>query len=75
MNKPLKVIKIGNSAGVILPKDLLDRLHVDVGDMLAVTQTSDGVTLSTKDPEFDEQMARAREIMKRYRSALSELAK
>jgi putative addiction module antidote len=75
MNKPLKIIKIGNSAGVILPKDLLDRLKLDVGDTLAVNQTPDGLSLSTKDPEFDDQMARARTIMKRYRNALSELAK
>lgn len=81
MNKPeslakhLKIVKIGNSAGVILPKDMLERLHLDVGDLLSCSQTPDGFSLAAKDPDFDEQMAKARSIMKRYRNALNELAK
>lgn len=73
--KQLKVIKIGNSAGVILPKEVLDRLGLELGDSLSCSQTPDGIALSAKDPEFDRQMAHARSIMKRYRNALSELAK
>jgi putative addiction module antidote len=75
MNKPLKIIKIGNSAGVILPKEMLDRLNLVVGDTVSANQVPDGIALSAKDPEFDRQMAEARGIMKRYRNALSELAK
>lgn len=81
MNKPetlakqLKIIKIGNSAGVILPKELLARLRLDVGDMLSCNQTADGIALAAKDADFDDQMAQARVIMKRYRNALNELAK
>ena len=71
----LKIVRIGNSAGVILPKELLDRLHVEVGDALSVSQTPEGITLTAEDAEFDHQMAEARKIMKRYRKALSELAK
>jgi putative addiction module antidote len=75
ISKQLKIVKIGNSAGVILPKDLLERLQLEVGDSLACVQTPDGISLSSKDPEFDQQMAEARSIMKRYRNALRELAK
>jgi putative addiction module antidote len=73
--KQLKIIKIGNSAGVILPKEVLERLRLEVGDSLSCNQTPDGIALAAKDPEFDRQMAEARSIMKRYRNALSELAK
>lgn len=81
MNKPeafakqLKVIRIGNSAGVILPKEELDRLRLGIGDHLSFSQTPDGIALATKDPEFEQQMEAARLVMKRYRNALSELAK
>ena len=75
MNKPLKVQKIGNSAGVILPKELLAELGAEVGGTLSVTRTPRGVELSASKPEFDVQMQAAREIMVRYRDALRELAK
>lgn len=74
-NKKLKLIRIGNSTGVILPKELLARLDVKAGDELSVTQTPEGVTLSARDEEFDAQMAAARKIMSKYRNALRELAK
>ena len=73
--KKLKLIRIGNSTGVILPKDVLDRLDVQVGDELAVTQTPDGVTLHWRNEDFDAQMEAARKVMKKYRNALRELAK
>jgi len=73
--KKLKVVKIGNSAGVILPKEVLEKLNVSVGDQLSCTQTPDGINLSSRDEEFDRQMTAARDIMKRYRNALRELAK
>lgn len=71
----LKVQKIGNSAGVILPKDLLSHLHVEVGETVAVTKTSHGIELRAPDADFDAQMAVAREVMARRRRALRELAK
>jgi putative addiction module antidote len=71
----LKIQKIGNSAGVILPKDLLAHLDVDVGQSLSVTRTPNGVELRAPDADFDEQMAVAREVMARRRRALRELAK
>ncbi len=81
MNKPftppheLKVIKVGNSLGVILPKQMLANLGVAVGDTLSVVDTPDGFELRAKDDGFAEQMAAAREVMARRRKALRELAK
>jgi putative addiction module antidote len=71
----LKVKKIGNSAGVILPKELLAELGTDVGGTLSVVRTPRGIELSAAQPDFDRQMAAAREVMVRYRDALRELAK
>ncbi|WOP14265.1 AbrB/MazE/SpoVT family DNA-binding domain-containing protein [Ottowia sp. SB7-C50] len=71
----LKVTQIGNSVGVILPKEMLARLKVGKGDSLYVTEVPDGVTLRPYDAEFAEQMEVAREIMKEYRDVLRELAK
>lgn len=75
MNKPLKLIPIGNSTGVILPKEMLAHLHAQQGDMLSAVQTSKGVELQPRDAEFEEQMAVARDVMQRRRKALRELAK
>lgn len=75
MTKPLKLIKIGNSTGVILPKEVLARLRVAQGDELSVSETADGIALSRADEAFERQMAAAREVMKRRRNALRELAK
>lgn len=71
----LKITAIGNSAGIILPKELLARLGVEKGDVLTLVDTPNGVELTAFDPQFDEQMKAAREVMGRYRNALRELAK
>jgi putative addiction module antidote len=71
----LTIKKFGNSAGVILPKELLAQLGTDVGGTLSVTRTSRGIELSVSDDEFARQMAIAREIMIERRDALRELAK
>ncbi|QXL85341.1 AbrB/MazE/SpoVT family DNA-binding domain-containing protein [Comamonas sp. NLF-1-9] len=71
----LKVTQIGNSMGVILPKEVLARLKVQKGDSLFLSELPDGVALRPYDDEFAEQMALAREIMKEYRDVLRELAK
>ena len=75
MNAALKITKIGNSAGVILPKELLARLRAGVGDVLFVSEAPDGVRLTAHDPEFAEQMAMAKEIMREDRNILRALAK
>lgn len=71
----LKVTQIGNSVGVILPKEVLARLKVGKGDSLFVTDLPDGVALRPYDEEFVQQMEVAREVMKEYRDVLRELAK
>lgn len=71
----LKLTQIGNSVGVILPKELLVKLGVDKGDTLYAIDTPDGVRLTTANPEFEQHMAVARRVMKRRRAVLRELAK
>lgn len=71
----LKVRKIGNSVGVVLPKEVVSRLRVEPGDQLYLTDTERGVELSPYDPEFEADMEMAREIMRKRRAVLRELAK
>lgn len=71
----LKLTQIGNSVGVILPKDLLARLKLEKGDTLFWTEAANGVNLSAYSPEFEMQMTEARRIMKKRRAVLHELAK
>jgi putative addiction module antidote len=75
MNIELKITRIGNSAGVVLPKDLLAHLDATVGQTLSVTKTPHGIELRVSQPDFDTQMAAAREVMARRKRALRELAK
>ena len=63
MNVTLKITKIGNSAGVVLPKDVLARLRVGPGDTLHLTEAPDGLRLTAHDPDFEETMAIAEEVM------------
>jgi putative addiction module antidote len=71
----LKLTQIGNSVGVILPKDLLARLKLEKGDTIFWTEAANGVNLSAYSPEFEIQMTEARRIMKKRRAVLHELAK
>ena len=71
----LKLTQIGNSVGVILPKEVLARLKVEKGDNLFMSEAANGFTLSTYSPEFEAQMTEARRIMKKRRAVLHELAK
>ncbi|KQV48625.1 transcriptional regulator [Pelomonas sp. Root1217] len=71
----LKVTQIGNSLGVILPKEVLARLKVEKGDVLYLSDAVNGVLISPYSPEFEQQMDAARSIMKKRRAVLRELAK
>ena len=71
----LKITTVGNSAGVVLPKELLARLRLEKGDSLYVTETPDGIKLMPYDPSFDEQMQVAEDIMREDRDVLRQLAK
>jgi len=71
----LKLTQIGNSFGVILPKEVLARLKVEKGDTLFLTDAATGVTLSPYDPELEEQLKLGREFMHEYRDTFHQLAK
>jgi len=75
MNTQLKITKIGNSAGVVLPKELLARLRVGPGDMIYATESPDGVRLTAANPDFEAKMAVAERIMREDRDILRALAK
>jgi putative addiction module antidote len=70
----LKVTSIGNSLGVILPREVIAQLRVQKGDHLHVLVTPRGIELSPFDPALDEQVELGRSVMKRYRSTLRKLA-
>jgi putative addiction module antidote len=71
----LKLTQIGNSIGVILPKEVLVRLKLDRGDALHLTETPHGIALTPYDPAFEEQLALGREFMHNYRNTFRALAK
>ncbi|OZB54443.1 MULTISPECIES: AbrB/MazE/SpoVT family DNA-binding domain-containing protein [unclassified Thiomonas] len=71
----LKLTQIGNSVGVILPKELLVRLKLEKGDTVFVTEAANGVTLTPYDPALDEQLQLGREFMREYRDTFHQLAK
>lgn len=70
-----KVVRIGNSLGIILPKEALVRMRVEQGDVLHLTESPDGLRMTPHDPEFEQQMDAARAVMKKRRAVLRELAK
>lgn len=71
----LKLTQIGNSVGVVIPKELLTKLGLRKGDTLFAVETPDGLRLTASDPDFEAQMEVARKLMKRWRPVLRELAK
>jgi putative addiction module antidote len=72
----LKVRKIGNSLGVVLPREVVSRLNAADGKQLYLSETPDGsYRLSPYDPSFEEKMNRAEDIIGRYRDTLHVLAK
>ncbi|TIL86690.1 MAG: AbrB/MazE/SpoVT family DNA-binding domain-containing protein [Mesorhizobium sp.] len=66
--------KIGNSEGVILPKEILDHLNLKAGDQLEIVATSKGIALRPVDDRFERQMEAARQVMDKYKVALQKLA-
>ncbi len=75
MNETVKVRPVGNSMGMIIPREVLARHRVEAGDTLHVIDTPDGFRVVKHDPAFGQQMEAARKIMRRRRAALHELAK
>lgn len=74
MNMALKITKVGNSAAVILPKELLAQLRVALGDTLYATESPDGIRLTASNPDFEAKMAVAERIMREDRDILRVLA-
>lgn len=70
----VKVTQIGNSLGIVLPKEALGTLHVDKGDKLFLVPDADGYCLTALDPEVSRQLAIAEEVTNRYRNTLKKLA-
>ncbi|MBW3567922.1 MAG: AbrB/MazE/SpoVT family DNA-binding domain-containing protein [Proteobacteria bacterium] len=70
----LKITAVGNSAGVILPKELLARLRVEKGDTLYALETPDGIKLTAFDPKVADQMEVAERIMREDRNVLRKLS-
>ena len=70
----LKITTVGNSAGIILPKELLARLRLQKGDALFALETPDGIKLTVFDPTLAEQMEVAESIMREDRAVLRKLA-
>jgi len=71
----LKLTTIGNSTGVVLPREILQRLRVDRGDTLYVIETPTGIELTPYNPEFAAQIEVAERVMREDRDVLRKLAK
>lgn len=71
----LKLTRVGNSVGVVLPREVLARMHVDAGDTIFLTESPEGMRVTPYNPDFQRQMSTAEKIMKKRRSVLRELAK
>ena len=71
----VKITAIGNSMGIVLPKEALTKLRADKGDVLYLVDTPEGLTITPYQQDFSAQLDAAEKVMKKYRNALHELAK
>lgn len=71
----LKLTQIGNSTGVVLPKEALEKLRVEKGDVIYLTETPEGYSLTSYNQDLEDQMKAMQSVMKQYRNTLRELAK
>lgn len=71
----LKLTQIGNSVGVILPKEALSKLKLEKGQSVFLTETPDGFALTPYNPELEEQIQAGREFMRHFRDTFHQLAK
>jgi putative addiction module antidote len=75
MTGKLKLTAIGTSTGVVIPKDMLNRMKVERGDTLHVIETAEGYLLTPYDPAIARQIEAGREFMREYRDTFKALAK
>ncbi len=71
----VKITSIGNSMGIVLPKEALTKLKANKGDVLYLVEGPEGLTLTPYQQDFEQQMKAAEKVMDKYRNALHELAK
>jgi putative addiction module antidote len=74
MGSVAKITTVGNSAGIVLPKEILAKLHLDKGDQLYITETPNGIELTPYDASFAEEMEVIRRVMRKNRDVLRKLA-
>ena len=74
MATTVKITTIGNSVGIVLPREVLNRLHVEKGDMLFVTDSPEGVHLSPYNAEFARKLEAFEQVMRENRDVLKKLA-
>ena len=74
MSAIVKITTVGSSVGIVLPKEILSKLHVEKGDSLYITETPDGVQLTPYDEKFARTMKVADKVMRKYRDTLRKLA-
>jgi putative addiction module antidote len=72
--KTIKLTTVGSSTGLVLPKDVLEKLRVQKGDVLHVIETPNGIELTPYDPEFAAQLSVAEDVMREDRNVLRKLA-
>ena len=75
MTHTLKVTQIGNSLGLILPREIVEKLRLEKGEAVSVVETAQGIEITPFDPDFGRKLEAARKVAKQYRNALRELAK
>jgi putative addiction module antidote len=75
MVRELTLRQVGGSIGATIPKDMAERLHLDVGDRVLAVETENGILLTPYDPDIEAGLAIAGRAAKKYRNALRELAK
>jgi antitoxin MazE len=75
MMREIKLRQVGGSVGATLPKEMADRLHLDVGDRVLAVETDQGILLTPFDPTVEAGLASAAQVAKKYRNALRGLAK
>ncbi|HEV2293765.1 MAG TPA: AbrB/MazE/SpoVT family DNA-binding domain-containing protein [Tepidisphaeraceae bacterium] len=74
MATTVKLTTVGNSTGIILPRELLEKLRVQKGDTLHVLETPNGIELTSFDPQMAQQMDVAEAVMRKRRNLLKKLA-
>lgn len=73
--REIKLRQVGGSVGATLPKDMADRLHMEVGDRVLAVETAQGILLTPFDPTVEAGLVSAAAVAKKYRNALRELAR